>query len=49
MHAFLMTGIEAELRKLDTLLGERLEAFNASIQAAAVPAVVVDELEGDAE
>ena len=46
VHAFLMEGIEAELAKLDELLGARLEAFNASVQAAAVPAVVVGELEG---
>ncbi|MEM7309695.1 MAG: glycosyl hydrolase [Planctomycetota bacterium] len=46
VHAFLMEGIEAELAKLDGLLGPRLDAFNASVQAAAVPAVVVEELEG---
>ena len=46
VHAFLMQGIEAELTKLDALLGARLDAFNAKVQAAAVPAVVVEELEG---
>lgn len=46
VHAFLMEGIEAELTKLDELLGARLDAFNASVLAAAVPAVVVDDLEG---
>jgi hypothetical protein len=46
VRAFLMEGIEAELAKLEDLLGPRLDAFNASVQAAAVPAVVVEALEG---
>ena len=46
VRAFLMEGIEAELAKLDRLLGPRLDAFNASVQEAAIPAVVVEELEG---
>ena len=45
VHAFLMEGIEAELAKLDELLGDRLQAFNGAVQAAMVPAVVIDELE----
>ena len=49
VHAFLMEGIEAELAKLDRLLGPRLDEFNASVQAAAVPAVVVEEVDGAEE
>ena len=49
VHAFLMRGIEAELSKLDLLLGDRLQAFNSGVQKAAVPAVVVEELESPEE
>ena len=44
VHAFLVLGIETELTKLDELLGAGLDAFNASVQAAAVPAVIVEKL-----
>lgn len=47
VYAYLMGEIEPELARLDEALGARLDAFNAAVLEAAVPAVRVDAASGE--